>query len=212
MVLGMFGGEWNTGFIIEDESGNQYVWVPTLKLVKKDFIVNANIQKEYCLDDNYEEFMKSVISNGGFYISRYESGVEEGKVVFKANMPLLQNVTKNEVTQKIKAMYEEEEFTCELINGYAYDTVIEWLKSDSEIEVFDIDVDLALTGRNANKNIFDLFDNVLEYTSETSYDTIVIRGALEEDFSKENSRYAILKEENNFRDNTILTARTIIYK
>lgn len=64
-------GDWNTGFVIEDENKNQYVWVPisnsehkdVAKLIKKDFIIDANIQKEYCLDDNYEKFINSALEN-----------------------------------------------------------------------------------------------------------------------------------------------------
>ena len=89
MVLSMFGGEWNTGFIIQDENENQFVWIPvsnkdiigTQKLLKKDFKIGPIISKETCLDDNYEAFIESALENGGFYISRYEIGIKDGKVV-----------------------------------------------------------------------------------------------------------------------------------
>ena len=167
-------GEWNTGYVIEDESGNQYVWIPVTnkekeevqKLIKKDFTIEPIIAKEYCVDDNYEAFIKSSLENGGFYISRYELGVETDsdnsarRVVSKAGKEILKDL------KYVQTMYpQKSEFTCELINGYAYDTTIEWLKKSEKIQVFDVETDnLILTGRNSVRNVFDIFDNVLEIT------------------------------------------------
>lgn len=54
-----------------------------------------------------------------------------------------------------------------------------------------------------------MFLNIL---GETSYKNNVIRGVLKEKFSEEESRYSILEDEIQFYYNTILGARTIIYK
>ena len=214
-------GEWNEGFVIEDKTGNEFVWIPISnkeyinvgKLIKKDFIIDANIEKEYCFDECYEKFIKSALENGGFYVSRYEVGIDGNNIVSKSNKKIYKNFTKREIESKIKKLYVNEEFNCELINGYAYDTTINWLLDSDYIEVFQYDVNKELlTGRNANKNIFDMFDNIFEYTKETSYDTNVIRGVIKDDFIEEQSRYTILSEENSFTENTILGARIIIYK
>lgn len=109
MVLSMFGGEWNTGFIIQDENENQFVWIPvsnkdiigTQKLLKKDFKIGPIISKETCLDDNYEAFIESALENGGFYISRYEIGIKDGKVVSKNNIKLEQEFNKTQIIEKI---------------------------------------------------------------------------------------------------------------
>lgn len=68
---------WNDGLIIEDEVGNQFVWIP----VKEEIITYPNlaIEDEFQydfknLDINNEE-EKQIIKYGGFYISRYEAGV-----------------------------------------------------------------------------------------------------------------------------------------
>lgn len=219
-------GEWNTGYVIEDESGNQYVWIPVTnkdnieaqKLIKKDFTINPIIAKEYCVDDNYEEFIKSSLENGGFYISRYEIGVENEELVSKAGKNILTELTKAETIEKISTMYpNQNDFHFELINGYAYDTTIEWLRKQNEVEVFDIDIEKPfLTGRNQEKNVYDIFDNILEYSIEDSYDTVVIRGFTKpgkiDEVLKENSRYAQLPEEKVFSQTTGLTARIVIYK
>ena len=65
-------------------------------------------------------------------------------------------------------MYKNADFSCDLINGYAYDTTIKWLTLESQPQIADIDTSVyVLTGRNANKNVFDMFDNVFEYTRRT---------------------------------------------
>lgn len=108
-------------------------------------------------------------------------------------------------------MYSDKGFHCDLINGYAYDTTLEWLKKDNNVELLYIEDSNIYTGRNSVKNVYDMFDNVFEYTSEKNYDTIVIRGVLEKDFFKEESRYTIM-ESDKFFGNNFLTARVIIYK
>ena len=214
-------GEWNTGFVIEDKIGNQYVWVPISnnsnngipKLLKKNFSICPNIPIEDCFDEKYENFIISALKNGGFYISRYELGIgENGKIVSKANKELLMDLSKAEFLYKINDMYSQEDFSCELINGYAYDSTLEWIINDDNIKTFYIKQDSkVLTGRNSNKNIYDLFDNIFEYTIETSFETNIIRGVLEEKFSDEESRYALLPEEKTFFNDKV-GARIIIYK
>ena len=108
-------------------------------------------------------------------------------------------------------MYSYNDFSCELINGYAYDTTIEWLMKDNNIDTYFIGDSIVYTGRNQVKNVYDMFDNVFEYTSEINYDTIVIRGVLEKNILDEESRYTVLENENSFADNK-LVARIIIYR
>ena len=74
-------GEWNTGFVIEDGMGNQFVWIPLFneekedvaKLVKRNFIIHPIVPTESCFNCDYAKFIKSALENGGFYISRYET-------------------------------------------------------------------------------------------------------------------------------------------
>ena len=215
-------GEWNTGFVIEDKMENQYVWVPVSrnsnnnnvpKLLKKNFSICPNIPIEDCFDEKYQKFILSALKNGGFYISRYELGIEQnGEIVSKANKELLTDISKTELLYKINNMYDKKDFSCELINGYAYDTTLEWIISNDDIKTYYIKHgETVLTGRNSNKNIYDLFDNIFEYTIETSFETNIIRGVLKEKFSDEESRYALLPEEKTFFNDKV-GARIIIYK
>ncbi|MDD2376753.1 MAG: SUMF1/EgtB/PvdO family nonheme iron enzyme [Clostridia bacterium] len=73
--------DWNTGLVIEDESGNQFVWVPIdgINIVyEKDFtypawyMVNfSNITEDILPQGVVEE--DQITKYGGFYIARYES-------------------------------------------------------------------------------------------------------------------------------------------
>ena len=69
--------DWNKGLVIEDEIGNQFVWVPMdLSNIQYD---EYKIKYKYVYDinnlDKSIEEEKQIIKYGGFYVARYEAGV-----------------------------------------------------------------------------------------------------------------------------------------
>ncbi len=67
---------WNKGLVIEDDIGNQFVWIPVdLEKLEyhpytgKEFRYNAKDLDINSIED------KQILKYGGFYISRYEAGV-----------------------------------------------------------------------------------------------------------------------------------------
>lgn len=226
-------GEWNTGFVIQDDNGNQYVWVPCIisnaneennitVLKKNNFMPEPLITYIECYDESYEQYLKSVADNGGFYISRFEIGNENGKAVSKIGAQLWSEVSREEVFEIVDNMYDEK-INCELINGFAYDTVLTWILKNSSNNIssneFDVNIlqqtnqNINLTGRKKYNNIYDLFDNVMEYTGETYYETVVVRGVLNgETLNEFTSRYCVLKEDISLSKNAPIGFRTIIYK
>ena len=66
------------GLVIEDESGNQFVWVPvdgtTVKFERYDFGKDSLFSS--CSEIVPEEILTSVTTNEGFYIARYEAGLK----------------------------------------------------------------------------------------------------------------------------------------
>ena len=76
---------WNDGLVIEDEKGNQFVWVPVdgtnVTYAKRDFSDNLNSYKTYVdaypdgIDTEQEE-IDLIEKYGGFYIGRFEAGLE----------------------------------------------------------------------------------------------------------------------------------------
>lgn len=223
-------GTWQNGYVIQDEMGNEYVWVPctnkTIKECEKLQRVNETalpfINYTNCYNESYEEFLKSALENGGFYISRYEIGKEQDKFVSKLGTEVVVDITKFEAQNVVSQMYNN--VNCEMINGYAYDTTLRWLKSSSTSKitgtVISIEKDKKLySGRSVNNNIYDFCDNILEYSLENLYDTIIVRGFLDSNstqytnsiFSKE-SRYCMPVEDSKFGGITPIAIRTILYK
>lgn len=223
-------GTYDDGFVIQDMNKNQYVWVPCTnkdiegiaKLQKKNFVSPVFISKDVCYDEQYEEFLKSALENGGFYISRFEIGIENDLPVSKAGVKVWNNVSREEAKNIISNMYENEKIHCELINGFAYDTTLIWLKNTNEIEKNIIDIQkekIIYSGRTSYNKIYDFCDNILELSTENFYDNIIVRGfsASEEEMNSginfsEESRYTIFKDSTNVNLLDGLSFRTILYK
>lgn len=228
-------GDWKTGFVIQDDVGNQYVWIPCTNkenleveiLQRKNFSRNEFISKDICINENYENFILSSLENGGFYISRFEIGIENKNPVSKKNAEIIKNVTKKEAQKIVKQMNKNENLHCELINGYAYDTTLVWLKNTNNIEIdkrkFE---EKVYSGRTVYNNIYDFTDNIFEITSEISYENVIIRGFLnyseeskdDEIFKKYGyesdslSRISIRENDNYYTVENIMGLRTVLYK
>lgn len=208
-------GSWDSGFVIEDENSNQFVWVPCInidnsnipKLQKNYFSAIELISKDYCYDIEYKEFLKSALENGGFYISRYEIGNEQDKPVSKKDVKIWNNIKQEDAINISHSMYENEKFFSQLINGFAYDTTLTWIYNSNPIILGNYDQNnIIYTGRDYSyNNIYDITDNILELTSEKNYETVITRGMYNEDvFDKyygllesNNNRYSILEEVGN---------------
>lgn len=213
-------GTWNTGFVIQDENENQFVWVPctnkknseNIEILKKSNFSNIAFIKHFdCNEENYEEFLISSLENGGFYISRFEIGKDEnGDPVSKFGYKIYNNITKQEAHNIANNMYEN--INSELINGYAYDTTFSWIINNEIVEITEKQNENLYSGTKSYKNIYDIVDNIYEFTTEESYSGIIFRGITIE------NKYVQLIDfdnrlscsENHKSDN--LTFRTILYK
>ena len=79
------GAEWGSengyqyGLVIQDESGNQFVWVPVdgtnVNFERVDFNNENGYDASDCLETVPSEITESIATNGGFYIARYEAGI-----------------------------------------------------------------------------------------------------------------------------------------
>lgn len=225
-------GEWNNGFVIQDQNFNQYVWIPCSnnnskdipKLEKRNFVNQVFISKDICINKEYKEFLRSALENGGFYISRFEIGIENNKPVSQMGKSIYSNITFDEAERFVSQMYDTNEINCDLINGYAYDTAMYWLKNtnDIEIDIYDVENKECYTGRKEYNRVYDFFDNIMEITSEENFDTVIIRGCVEKcevdllskiGIDNDNfDRFSIRKIDNYWSPYTLLSTRTIIYK
>ncbi len=212
-------GTWNTGFVIQDENENQYVWVPCTNRENEDgieILKNSNFDNMIlvdhldCNEEKYEEFLKSSLENGGFYISRFEIGKDGDIPVSKSGYKLWNNITKKEAEEIANNMYQD--INSELINGYAYDTALNWIMNNEEIELIKRDTSEIYTGTKAYKNIYDMVDNIYEFSTESFFEEAIYRGIVPngEDLGlkKLDNRFSCNKEYKN----EALGFRIILYK
>lgn len=145
-------GNSDTGAVIEDEDGNQFVWVPVPdynSYYRQLFLNNGETNKssssrneaaatleEYNLRDinaYNEEFDDSIRNYKGFYIARYEAGKEtknkKSKAVSKAGVLPWTQIVWEEAKKASQEMYDENNcFQTDLVNSYAWDTICNWLR------------------------------------------------------------------------------------
>lgn len=173
---------WNDGLVIEDDKGNQFVWVPcsikesdevptfsryyNKKFNGKDedylpvgeekleHSKNGETGFVYYFQDNNpinDEIKKNVEQYGGFYIGRYETGIENGNFrtssntqgeknwtgwengnpVIKPNTQVWNYVTGDKALELSQEIINNEYCKTYLMTSYCYDTVIKWLRNSS---------------------------------------------------------------------------------
>lgn len=127
------GTEVDTGFVIEDESGNQYVWVP----VESGTPTRVPPSDKYYEDDyTASSLTNSVAKYYGFYIARYEASKDtvNGIVVAKSvsgEIPW-SNVTYDDANSAAKNTADAYNYIgvkTALINSYAWDTALSWINT-----------------------------------------------------------------------------------
>ena len=84
---------WNDGLVIEDEKGNQFVWIPVKDIASfkgKEGYYRGSEQEflSNCYEADYinstvesKELYESMYKYQGFYIARYEAGIEKEKIM-----------------------------------------------------------------------------------------------------------------------------------
>lgn len=223
-------GEWNTGYVIEDNNGNQYVWVPctnkeiegVTKLERRNFVNIAYMSKDLCYDSDCYEFIKSALANGGYYISRFEIGQENKNIpVSKVKTQIWTNITKDEAIKVISKIDEQyKDVTVKLMNSYSYDTAFKWIiNTNNEVtyEIIESDENgKRYTGQQRYNNIYDLFDTTYEFTTEIyNENSPICRGAagIYNDIMSEENTYKLDNRTSSLWDKADnLGFRTILYR
>ena len=192
--------------------GNQFVWIPVTS--KDEYVINTtyadtNVSSTAYTDSGYlpdgisptipenvtdekeigllneETERNAVVSKGGFYISRYEAGLEgTNTLASKKGVNVLNNNTQTQCKTLAKNFINNTYVKSSLCSGIQWDTVMNFInqKSDGLNNKFDVTsynsnrhaATTTITAQNeADKvcNIYDLEGNFLEYVSEkNSYD------------------------------------------
>lgn len=120
--------------VIEDDKGNQFVWVP----------VNTN-DLDYYKEKSIKNIDDSIIKNGGFYISRYEAGVSdemsktnenisetsndiEDVPVSKQNIRPWNYINWNNANKNAESMYNTDKMKSDLLTTTQAKIVDYWLE------------------------------------------------------------------------------------
>lgn len=166
---------WNDGLVIEDENGNQFVWVPctiegennTTKysryIIYNDILVpeiddklyssKINQNKSwYFIDDNLinKNIFDSIKKYQGFYIGRYETGIEDGillpitnnytetsysawqngRAIVKSNSKVWNYITREKAEEISKSFISSDEIQSQLMTSYCFDTTMKWISNE----------------------------------------------------------------------------------
>ena len=150
-------GTVNEGYVIADESGNEFVWIPVDGVnVKYERWCELGYGLSYtdCSDvpdSEYPEGITSatesdIVNNaGGFYIGRYEAGVPEGQTAIDGASKATSNTSGIPVSKKgakvwtyidytnannnAKVYMNNSEVASGLLTGKSWDTVCKWLEN-----------------------------------------------------------------------------------
>ena len=210
------------GVIVKDAKGNEFVWIPVgtintdngPRTIEYNRYIYSNWknggtdsetnsmkiqttadQTEYFAESLNESEKNSAVSNGGFYLGRYEAGVSGGSartedsgtsqtVEIKPNLDVYNYVTQSEARALAEGMYSSANYTSSLPSSYAWDTALQFLKQTGN-EAYLTDSSqgnyyntmpegkteegsvLIETGKTTPvKHLYDMGGNVYEWTTE----------------------------------------------
>ena len=230
------GGTKEKGLVISDvkgddldnsKKGNQFVWIPvenSLDYKRNINYYDTNILEKVTSDTNYlpdgigdEE--SAVIDARGFFVSRFEAGVENGKLVSKKGMPVNSNITQEKAKTSAKNLVNTDSTKSALCSGTQWDLIMKFVDGKDEFSVTQASSDrhnssgIANTGANEKDmvcNIYDLEGNAFEYVADKSTvdssSPYVKRGG-----SYDNTIQASTYTSCNGKEDTSISFRVVLY-
>ena len=210
------------GLVIQDENENEFVWVPVTNVVqytRNSDYANKEISSIVYTDTGYlpeeiqpatedrssnneEKEKQIVIDAGGFYISRFEAGIENDKLVSKKDAKIWTNISQTNAKTTAKTFINNDNVKSSLCSGIQWDVIMNFVneKMDGNSNYFSVTSYLEDRHRNTVEksgqneedrvcNIYDLEGNCNEYVAERteSSNSYILRGG------------SIKNDENSFR-------------
>ena len=192
--------DWNSGLVIEDEAGNQFVWVPVDgTTVTYDKWTERGLSYKDTDEDDIPEALTrwneteqtQVSKYGGFYVARYEtSQAENGRPQSVENVNAWTSIDYTKAKEAAENMETKETVQSGLITGTQWDTLMKWISGESSIGENGVISDSTSwgnynnsnLGRNAKaKNIFEIAGGSWEWTAESYGESKVYRGGVSTD-------------------------------
>ncbi len=232
------GGTKDTGLVISDakdddlnnsKGGNQFVWIPVEN--KKDYerntnYSNTNVAENATSDTDYlpegiDDEEKAVIDAGGFFVSRFEVGIESRVgPVSKKGMTVDSYVTQKKAKTRAKSIVNTNSAKSALCSGTQWDLVMKFVDGKDGYSVTQASSDrhnpngIANTGANEKDkvcNIYDLEGNAFEYVADKStvqpeYEPCIKRGG-----SYDNTIQASTYTSCNGKEDSSIAFRAVLY-
>lgn len=184
--------------------------------------------KKNIVAKSISDFKTSVAINEGYYIGRYEARTtiarnnkdnELTQITEKGTDVVYNYVTQKQAAEQARNMYNNSNFTSDLINSYAWDTATLFLQSCGTnksypkrgSDIFSITGTNNLETKDVQCNIYDMSSNFYEWATETSSDEgnpCVTRGGSSN--GRGNSVRARISYNIDFGNN-IISFRPILY-
>ena len=126
-------GTKDTGLVIQDEKGNEFVWVPA---TESTYVKDTSIDDD-TLPNGITDETSDVKKYGGFYIGRYEAGIPEGDTstsnktgipVSKKGATVWTNIDYTNSKASAESMISNEYVQTGLITGKSWDTTCHWIE------------------------------------------------------------------------------------
>ena len=132
-------GTKDTGLVIQDENGNEFVWVPATEstYVKDTSFRGSTPTGDDTLPNGITDETADVKKYGGFYIGRYEAGIPEGDTstsnktgipVSKKGATVWTNIDYTKAKASAEKMINNEYVQTGLLTGKAWDTTCHWIE------------------------------------------------------------------------------------
>lgn len=201
-------GDLNKGLVIKDKDGNEYVWVEVPKtgtiykaaglgiinFTNEEYSKIKSDLKEYTIDykddgyddtdsnfsELYQNMLKSIYTYGGFWIGRYEAGIEENipriaytkledsdRAVVKQNKFPYNHITRDEA-QTLATKMNYDRCTSSLIFGIQWDLVLKYIETKyaEQNDSLDIKSKLTVDGTttgNYYNNLWNIMNSNVKY-------------------------------------------------
>lgn len=216
------------GLVVKDQKGNEFVWVPVtwiksgynrtafsddnwaysqvqgnLDEETNSYIIGRKNNMDYAFVEAIsEEEKQSVEKYGGYYIGRYEAGIERNEartaddmgnttdeIVIKKDKNVYNYISYEEAKTKSESFYNKETdgVISKLCSSYAWDTALNFidLKEENKGWItsgtggnYKQEVGgtgrLEKTGYHSINNIYDMAGNVYEWTTEGYYENATV--------------------------------------
>ena len=193
ITLGRYEFDSNTGAL----KSNTPVQVASVENCTQEVTINTNYKElsvfragnsatdstaQNATARNLKEFISTTLSNGGYYIARFEASGTASKITSKYNQTVLTRITQPNAAKAAREMYGEIKennklvYASDLVNSYAWDTAIIFIQTygtgadANSYASKNKSTLLTKTGINSDKycNIWDMSGNACEWTTEYS--------------------------------------------